>query len=261
MTPPVRRDLPTYRELIYPTLRAVASLGGSAQGAEITDALIELLKVTPEQLAVTYDGRLKSVLINRMDWARSYAKLAGALDSPRRGLFILNNLGKHILSLPEEEGRAQVAQLDRDVRAARRHRGSAAYSGEPVEPDEGEPDEGETGIVASERDAEVAEDSAWREALLARLHRLSPAGFEEFTLYLLRMFGIELTRVGGVGDEGIDGIGLAPISAVLSSRVAVQAKRYDPTATVGREIVALFQRDAAAAGVSCMSELVMVTVC
>ncbi len=248
MTPPVRRDLPTYRELIYPTLRAVASLGGSAQGAEITDALIELLKVTPEQLAVTYDGRLKSVLINRMDWARSYAKLAGALDSPRRGLFILNNLGKHILSLPEEEGRAQVAQLDRDVRAARRHRGSAAYSGEPVEPDEDEPDEGETGIGASERDAEVAEDSAWKEALLARLHRLSPAGFEEFTLYLLRTFGIELTRVGGVGDEGIDGIGLAPISAVLSSRVAVQAKRYDPTATVGREIVALFQRDAAAAG-------------
>ena len=245
MTPPVRRDLPTYRELIYPTLRAVASLGGSAQGAEITDALTELLKVTPEQLAVTYDGRPKSVLIDRMDWARSYAKLAGALDSPRRGLFVLSNLGKHILSLPEEEGRAQVAQLDRDVRAARRRRGPAAYSGELVEPDEGETG---TGIGASAGDVEAGEDGAWREALLARLHRLSPAGFEEFTLYLLRTFGIELTRVGGVGDEGIDGIGLAPISAVLSSRVAVQAKRYDPTATVGRETVALFQRDAAAVG-------------
>jgi restriction system protein len=30
--------------------------------------------------------------------------------------------------------------------------------------------------------------------------------------------------------------------------VAVQAKRYDPTATIGREVVARFQRDAAAAG-------------
>jgi restriction system protein len=220
----------------------VASLGGSARGSEITDALTELLEVTPEQLAVTYDGRPKSVLIDRMDWARSYAKLAGALDSPQRGLFILSNLGKHILSLPEGQGRAQVAQLDRDVRAARRRQG-AAYSGEVVEQDEGEP-----GIGASAGDVEAGEDGAWREALLARLHRLSPAGFEEFTLYLLRTFGIELTRVGGVGDEGIDGIGLAPISAVLSSRVAVQAKRYDPTATVGREIVALFQRDAAAAG-------------
>jgi hypothetical protein len=46
----------------------------------------------------------------------------------------------------------------------------------------------------------------------------------------------------------IDGIGLAPISAVLSSRVAVQAKRYDPTATIGRDVVALFQRDAVASG-------------
>jgi restriction system protein len=229
--------------LIYPTLRAVASLGGSAQGAEITDALTELLKVTTKQLAVTYDGRPKSVLIDRMDWARSYAKLAGALDSPRRGLFVLTNLGKQILSLPEEEGRAQVAQLDRDVRAARRSRGPAPGSG-----DLAEPDEDETGMGASAGGVEEADDGAWKDALLARLHGLSPAGFEEFALYLLRTFGLELTRVGGVGDEGIDGIGLAPISAVLSSRVAVQAKRYDPTATVGREIVALFQRDAAAVG-------------
>jgi len=173
-------------------------------GGEITDALTELLEATPEQLAVSYDGRPKSVLINRMEWARSYAKLGGALDSPRRGLFVLSNLGKHILSLPEEEGQAQVAQLDRDVRAARRRRGPAAESEDLVEPDEGD-----TGIEVSAGDGEAREDGAWREALLTGLHRLSPAGFEEFTLYLLRTFGLELTRVGGVGDEGIDGIGLA----------------------------------------------------
>ncbi len=38
------------------------------------------------------------------------------------------------------------------------------------------------------------------------------------------------------------------MSSVLSTRVAVQAKRYDPSTTHGREVVALFQRDAAAAG-------------
>jgi restriction system protein len=241
VAPPARRDMPTYRELMYPTLRAVASLGGSAQGGEIIDALTELLGATPEQLAVTYDGRPKSVLIDRMEWARSYAKLGGALDSPRRGLFVLTNLGKSILSLPEDEARAQVAQLDRDVRAARRRQG-------PVGANRGQPDEDEAGIGAATADSSGEDDSAWKEALLARLHRLSPAGFEEFALYLLRTFGLELTRVGGVGDEGIDGIGLAPISAVLSSRVAVQAKRYDPTVTIGRDVVALFQRDAAAAG-------------
>jgi restriction system protein len=219
----------------------VAALGGSAQGGEITDALTELLGATPEQLAITYEGRPKSVLIDRMDWARSYAKLGGALDSPRRGLYVLTNLGKSILSLPEEQGRAQVAQLDRDVRAARRRRG-------PTGADGGRPDEDGSSTSTRTADGSGIEDSAWKEALLGRLHRLSPAGFEEFTLYLLRTFGLELTRVGGIGDEGIDGIGLAPISAVLSSRVAVQAKRFDPTATIGRDTVALFQRDAAAAG-------------
>jgi restriction system protein len=233
--------MPTYRELMYPTLRAVASLGGSAQGGEITNALTDLLGVTPGQLAVTYDGRPKSVLVDRMEWARSYAKLGGALDSPRRGLFVLTNLGKSILSLPEEQGRAQVAQLDRDVRTARRRRGQTSVDGSRLGEDE-------PGIGAETTDDSAEEDNTWREALLARLHRLSPDGFEEFTLYLLRTFGLELTRVGGVGDEGIDGIGLAPISAVLSSRVAVQAKRYDPAATIGRDIVALFQRDAAAVG-------------
>jgi len=191
VAPLARRKLPTYRELIYPTLRAVASLGGSAQGGEITDALTELLGATPEQLAVTYEGRPKSVLIDRMEWARSYAKLGGALDSPRRGLFVLTNLGKSILSLPEDEGRAQVAQLDRDVRAARRRRGS-------VGADRSRPDEDDADIGAATADSNGEEDSSWKEALLARLHRLSSAGFEEFTLYLLRTFGLELTRVGGV---------------------------------------------------------------
>jgi restriction system protein len=35
---------------------------------------------------------------------------------------------------------------------------------------------------------------------------------------------------------------------VLSATVAVQVKRYDPASTVGREVVALFQRDASAVG-------------
>ena len=67
--------------------------------------------------------------------------------------------------------------------------------------------------------------------------------------YLLRLYGLELKRVGGSGDEGIDGIGTAPISAVLSSRVAVQVKRYNPDGKpIGRDVVALFQRDAQTKG-------------
>src|SRR5699024_9521590 len=66
----------------------------------------------------------------------------------------------------------------------------------------------------------------------------------KFVVYLLRRYGLELTRIGGTGDEGIDGIGTAPLSPVLSSRVAIQVKRYEPNGNpIGRETVALFQRD------------------
>jgi restriction system protein len=60
--------------------------------------------------------------------------------------------------------------------------------------------------------------------LLRRLHQLKAEAFEEFVLYLLRLYGLQLDRVGGTGDEGIDGIGTAPISrSVFSSRGEGQA--------------------------------------
>jgi restriction system protein len=223
---PARSDLQTYQDLIYPTLQVVADSGGSAQGREITAKVIEAIQASDDLVAITYDNRPKSILIDRLEWARSYAKLGGALDSPQRGLFVLTRLGKEILALPEDEGRERVRDLDRQVRAAR----STKRKADPVE--------------TAVEDA-LAEDTGWTDSML---NRLTPDGFEEFVLYLLRTFDLELTRVGGTGDKGIDGIGVAPISPVLSSRVAVQAKRYDPTSTIGRDVVALFQRDAAAAG-------------
>jgi len=149
-------------------------------------------------------------------------------------LYVLTGLAKSILAMPEEEARDRLRDIDREVRASRR---AAAPSEQETELAE------EVLLIVEEPAA-----STWKEELLDRLHQLSPTGFEEFAIYLPKTFGMELTRVGGTGDEGIDGIGLAPLSPVLSTRVAVQAKRYDPATAVGREAVALFQRDASTAG-------------
>jgi restriction system protein len=211
--------------------QAVATLGGSAQGREITARVIEDIGAPDEQVAITYRNRPKSVFIDRLEWARSYAKLGGALESPQRGLFVLTTYGKELLALPENEGIQAVKKMDRQVRVSRAR----------TRP-------GSDQDAASVEEEIEAESTDWTEVLLSRLHRLTAEGFEEFVMYLLRAYNLELTRVGGTGDQGIDGIGIAPISPVLSSRVAVQAKRYDPTSTIGREVVALFQRDAAAAG-------------
>jgi restriction system protein len=236
MSPVQRTDVPTYQDLIYPVLKAVDALGGSAQAREITAKVIDDTGASDDVVAITYDNRPKSILVDRIEWARSYAKLGGALDSPQRGLYLLTTYGKELLTMPEAEGIAAVKEMDREVRSARnRTRAARQGSGsmDVEEVDEAEIEE---------------EDTGWTDVLLTRLHQLTPDGFEEFVMYLLRTYNLELTRVGGTGDEGIDGIGMAPISPVLSSRVAVQAKRHDPSSTIGRETVALFQRDAAAKG-------------
>lgn len=237
MTP---EDLPAYSDLILPTVRAVAALGRSAKAQEITSRVLEDVAPSEEMLAVHFPSRPdESVYLSRLGWARSYAKLIGALESPARGVFLLTDLGREMVRLPTDEGHERIHKLDREFRRNRdRHKQSTKATAVP-ENEEGLPTEAE----------EVSGPSSWREVLLARLHQLSPDSFEEFALYLLRLYGLELERVGGSGDEGIDGIGTAPLSPVLSSRVAIQVKRYDPQGrSVGREVVALFQRDAQTKG-------------
>lgn len=237
-------DLPSYSDLILPTVKAVAELGGSAKAREVTGQVLTDLGATDEMLAVMQPTRPDaSVLLERIAWARSYAKLIGALESPSRGVFLITRLGKQLLSLDPDEAQERTLELDREYR---RNREKVS---KPTSPRR---DTAEGAVAFDEAAEEVEEGDGprgWQDELLTRLHRLSPDAFEEFVLYLLRLYGLQLTRVGGSGDEGVDGIGTAPISPVLSSRVAVQVKRYDPQGKpIGREVVALFQRDAQTKG-------------
>lgn len=226
-------ELPTYSELMLPVLQAVHALGGSGTSRQISATAIEAEGFSEEMLSITYEGRKQSILLDRLDWARSYCKLGGALESPRRGLFLVTDLGREIGALSTTDARKRLRALDTAVRQARRKKPKGDDSAKT-------PNE--------EPVPEVDEDETWRETLLSRLHELTPDAFEHFVLYLLRSQGMELRRLGGTGDEGIDGIGTAPIGNVLTTTVAVQAKRYEPSKTVGRETVALFQTDANAAG-------------
>lgn len=233
-------DLPAYSDLILPVLRAVDALGGSARSAEIVEQVLSDLDPSDEELAVTFPNRpTHSVLVDRILWGRSYAKLIGGLESPKRAVFLLTQLGKSLLALPEEQASLRVHQLDRDYRRGRSRRRKTENDEASIELDpssQGLPDE--EGLPDS--------NERWQDVLLARLHALTkPEDFEEFVMYLLREYDVRLKRVGKARDRGIDGIGFAPINAVMSSRIAVQVKQYDPTrAPISREAVSLFQNDA-----------------
>lgn len=240
--------IPTHQELVVPAIQAVIDLGGSAKAREITDHVLEHLPNAEELAEMTYPNRPGvSVLADRIAWGRSTAKLIGALDRPSRGMYLTTDLGEELATLPTDTALEQIRELDLEYsRQQRQKKASKAQKTAVAPQDENNP----SAEVLADSDAEE-EGSAgdWKGQLLDRLHRLTPEGFEKFVLYLLRRYGLELTHIGGSGDEGIDGIGTAPLSPVLSSRVAVQVKRYAPNGnSIGRETVALFQRDAQTKG-------------
>lgn len=247
-TPLQASDLPSYWQLVLPVIRCVADAGGSATVREIENGVVSLIQPSDEMVAVSYENRpASSVFMDRVGWARSWAKLIGAVETPSRGVYVITALGREILAMPEGAAVDRIRELDRDYRR-RRHASGKSGENESETPEVvhvGSRPELELETSVSQQDGPVT----WQETLWARLHALSPAAFEELVLYVLRLYGMELTRIGGSGDEGIDGIGTARLTEVLSTRVAVQVKRYDPKGKpVGREVVALLQRDAAYRG-------------
>lgn len=240
-------DLPPYKDFLLPVLRAVEAVGGTAHTKEINAWLIDDMAFDDEAVAVEYPNRPgESVLLDRIAWARSYDKLGGLVETPQRGLYVLSAAGKRVLSLVDVEARNFVDEMDRQVRRSRTHQKPKATPEEISGPDQ----ELDPEPLGPDLEAE-ADSLDLKAALLARLHALTPRGFEDFVVHLLKSYGMELTRTGGPTDEGVDAIGLAPVSDVLADRVAVQIKRYHPEGSrsnIERRDVALFQRDAAAKG-------------
>lgn len=238
-------ELPTYKDLLLAVLRALDALGGTAHAKEINGWLLENMAFDDEAVRLQYPNRPgESILLDRIAWARSYNKLGGVVETPQRGLYVLTPEGKRVLSLPDSEAREFLEEMDRQVRRER-NRQKSRSSDEIEQASDVDPEP-----LGSDSDAE-ADALDLKAALLARLHALTPRGFEDFVVHLLKSYGLKLSRVGGPNDEGVDAIGLAPVSDVLADRVAVQIKRYDPSGSrsnIERKDVALFQRDAASKG-------------
>lgn len=236
------RGIPTHQQLVVPVLKAMHVLGGSARANEITEHVLELVPGSEDLQQITYPTRPNlSVLIDRIGWARTTAKRIGVLEQPGQGMYLLTDKGEELLELTEVDAFDKVQDLDREISRAQRQRKKLEKEAKTTD-SEVEDDISDAEIREDSDDEEMDRD--WKSQLLERLHQLSPDGFEKFVIYLLRRQGLHLQQTGGSGDEGVDAIGTAPISSVLSSRVAVQVKRYAPDKPIGRDTVALFQRDA-----------------
>ncbi len=199
-------NLPTFDELLIPTLSALKELGGSGTIEEINEQVYNIAKISEDALKIPHDENgLRSEVDYRLAWSRTYLKKYGLIDNSSRAVWALT------------QSDIDPNKIDKDeiVRTVRESHRKAADKEDLATPGKSEILEQETLAIS------------WKEELLETLLAISPAAFERLTQRLLRESGfIQVEVTGKTGDGGIDGKGIVRISGFLSFHVIFQCKRY-----------------------------------
>ncbi|MEZ0363491.1 restriction endonuclease [Mycobacterium sp. pUA109] len=199
--------------MLWPTLQAAISLGGSASIAELDEAVIDREQFSPELQDVLHGDGPSTEIQYRLAWARTYLKGMGLLTNSKRGVWTVTEAG-------QTATQNQMIPLHAEFVAASRSR--SKRSKKPT---------AEVGASAAFDRAEAEVEDKWKDELLETLLALSPAAFERLAQRLLRESGFSSTVVTGrSGDGGIDGLGVYQIS-LLSFPVFFQCKRYKGSVT------------------------------
>lgn len=184
--------------MMQPVLDALNARGGSARPSEVKEWIAANLVLDRGYLsATTKTGG--STFGGHVDWARFYLVRSGYIDSSKRGVWSVTELGR-------------TAKID-DAKVAEIVRNVSKDVGEVAE----------AGPVGTES----APKSGYVDQTLALLKGLPAGGFENLCQRVLRESGFEeVTVTGRSGDGGIDGQGILKLNAFVSFRVLFQCKRY-----------------------------------
>ena len=89
--------IPDYQTLMLPLLRLASDSGEHGQ-TEVRDALAEQFGLTSDERAQLLPSGRQRLFDNRTQWARSYMKAAGLLESTGRGRFRITARGREVLA-------------------------------------------------------------------------------------------------------------------------------------------------------------------
>ena len=198
-------EVPTFDRLMWPCLKALKAMGGSASNEELLAKVVELEKVPDDVASVVHTDNRRTRLGYNLAWAKTYLKRVGAIDNSTRGVWSITSAGERMTEKELSSVPAIVRRQDYDLSR------SKAPSTEPDE----------------DTDEQAAPElQSWRDQLLTRLRQMEPGAFERLAQRLLREAGfIKVEVTGKSGDGGIDGIGVLRLN-LLSFHVLFQCKRY-----------------------------------
>jgi len=201
--------VPSYDQLMNPTLQALKTLGGSGTIEEIYNKVTEIVGLTNEQLEVLHDPERggQTEIEYRLAWSRTYLKKYGILENSARGIWALTTKGR------------QLEQVD--INAVKRY----------VQEDSKQ----RKILIETTELVEQTPKLSWSNELLSVLLKLQPSAFERLIQRLLRESGfIQVEITGQSGDGGVDGKGIMRLGGLLSFHVIFQCKRYSGSVTASQ---------------------------
>jgi len=209
----LNNNIPTFDELIIPTVQALLQLGGSGSVEEINNKVYEIAAIPENILQIPHgEEGTKNEVDYRLAWSKTYLKKFGLLENSSRGIWALAKSDIDIKKI-------DVTEIKRNVR-------------EQSRPSE----KANTNTVNQEIDNEIEEEventEEWKNQLLNILYKITPAAFERLAQRILRESGfLQVEVTGKSGDGGIDGKGIVRVSGLLSFHVIFQCKRYNGSVT------------------------------
>ena len=189
-------------DLLWPTLKALESRGGSASIHELSQDVAGILDLPDDILDVLHNEGPQTKVDYRAGWARTHLKYVRAIDNTARGVWTITERGRKIQT--EQELRSLVREdRNRRIQASRSQRN-----------------------VSIDESDDALREPSWEDSLLAIVRQVSPDAFERLCQLILRESGFTKVEVTGrSGDGGIDGAGVLRVN-LISFHVRFQCKRY-----------------------------------
>ena len=198
--------VPSFKDLMNPTLDAIRRAGGSASIGEIVELVIQECNLPEYVTSQLHGDGPRTELEYRLGWTRTYLKRRGLITNSARGVWALTSLGVETPAVDPDDVAQEVAQEVRRV--------SEQSHDRSIQPDGGDGQE------------------SWQEQLIELLLEMSPDAFERLCSRVLRESGfIEVAVTGRSNDGGIDGHGIIRMGGLISFPVLFQCKRFQSSVT------------------------------
>lgn len=224
--------IPKHDEMWIPALELLSKTG-QLKLQEFEEPLARHFSLSEEELHQEYDSGNAKIFYDRISWALSYLYMAGLLSKPKRGVYEINASGSAKLQTPHEVASYVNAEVAKKQKKYRKDKESSELqNAESLTPQEE--------LYTS---AEKIREARYREVIDIIISK-TPREFERLVVTLLQKMGYggEIKQAGEVtpytNDGGIDGIIKEDVLGL--GRIHLQAKRYSPQNTVGREEIQKF---------------------